>query len=49
MWKISGKDNIADMLTKYVSGADVRRLCNMVGIDIRKDRHPLAPKTDACT
>ena len=47
--KICGKDNVADMLTKYVSGADIKRLCDMVGIDIGKDRHPLAPKTDACT
>ncbi len=46
--KISLKDNVADVLTKYVSGADIKRLCDMVGVDIRKDRHPLAPKTDAC-
>ena len=47
--KICGRDNGADTLTKYVSGADIKRLCDMVGIDIRKDRQPLAPKTDACT
>ena len=47
--KINGKDNCADMLTKYVSGADIKRICGMIGVDIRKDRHGLTPKTDACT
>ena len=47
--KINGRDNCADMLTKYVSGADIKRLCGMMGVDIRRDRHSLAPKTDACT
>ena len=44
--KVKGTDNLADALTKYLSGADTRDHVAWTGMENREGRHPLAPQTE---
>ena len=44
--KVDGKTNRADALTKPVSAEELRAHTDMLGIQIRSDRHPLAPELE---
>ena len=44
--KVDGKTNRADALTKPVSAEELRAHADMLGIQIRSDRHPLAPELE---
>ncbi len=40
--KLKGADNIAEAMTKFLSGPDIDRMCSMGGLRRSDDRHPSA-------
>ena len=44
MRKIPGNDNIADLLTKYLSAEKIQRFVHMLPLEAMGGRHSLAPK-----
>ena len=45
--KVGTDDNLADALTKGVDAAAVRRHLDEVQVELRNERHSLAPELDA--
>ena len=44
--KVGTEDNLADALTKGVDAESIRKHCEGVGLELRVDRHHLAPQLD---
>ena len=44
--KVKGTENLADALTKYLSGKDTREHLEWTGMENRDGRHPMAPQTE---
>ena len=47
MNKVGADDNLSDALTKGVDAAAINRHHERVGIEIRTDRHKIAPELDS--
>ena len=45
--KVKGEENIADALTKNVERKTLEEHIRLAGVEIRIDRHPLAPVVEA--
>ncbi len=41
--KVPGKENLADILTKHVSRAELDKAMKTIGLERRRGRHPLSP------
>ena len=45
--KVKSEENMADALTKAVDSNRIKSHVEGIGAEVRRDRHPLAPKLDA--
>ena len=46
--KIPTKDNVSDMLTKYLDAVTMDKFCSRIGLIFSSGRHVLAPKMIEC-
>ena len=44
IWKVNGKENVADILTKHVNAEDIRVHMHRTNQEIAQGRHAIAPE-----